>query len=291
MRNSKFMKTNTFKSIGLVAVLAVALSSCAELGTEVKKGCTNSSAVNYDPAASQDNGGCVTIAEQQYSLYFKYTATWCGPCGDWGGPAFVTDCDANPGKILAFTIQCTDDFEWAGNSDTYTAFSARFPYGGTPNFQCNNVALGTNNNGMYAEVATRNAMAPDAGIGIHYSIGAGNNAGKLNINTYVKFFKAVSGEYFAGVYILHKNIVKSQNTGGGMVDDYLHHHVMMQHVTGIFGDPIASGSIGAGKVYNLGFVFPYNNIPDLDLGQMEVVGIIWKKNGTSFDIVNVTPNV
>lgn len=286
------MKTNTFKSLGLVAFVAVALSSCAQLGGEQTKGCTNPSAVNYDAAATQDNGGCVSIPEKQYSLFFKYTATWCGPCGDWGGPAFVADCDANPGKILAFTIQCTDDFATASNGEIYTAFSARFPYTGTPNFQCNNVGLDVNDGGMYSEVATRNAMAPDAGIGIHYSIGAGSNAGKININTYVKFFKQVSGEYFAGVYILHKSIVQAQNVAGtGMVPDYVHHHVMMSHVTGVFGDPIASGSIGAGKVYNLGFVFPYTDIPNLNLGQMEVVGIIWKKNGNSFDIVNVTPNV
>jgi len=285
------MKTNTLKSLGLVAFVVAALSSCAPVGGDSVKGCTTTTAVNYDPSATQDNGGCVSIPEKQYSLFFKYTATWCGPCGDWGGPAFVADVDANPGKILAFTIQCTDAFATASNSEMQTAFSARFPYAGTPNFQCNNVALGTNDGGMFSEVATKNAMAPDAGIGIHYSIGAGNNAGKLNINVYTKFFKPVTGEYFAGVYILHKNIVKSQNTGSGMVATYEHHHVMMSHVTGVFGDAIASGSIGTGKVYNLGFVFRYSDIPDLDLGKMDVVGILWKKNGTSFDIVNVTPNV
>lgn len=285
------MKTNTLKSIGLAAVVMLALSSCAEVGTDVVKGCTNSAAVNFDPSASQDNGGCVVIQEKQYSLFYKYTATWCGPCGDWGGPAFVADVDANPGKILAFTVQVSDDFATASNTDMYNALSAKWSYGGTPNFQCNNVSLGTNDGGMFAEVATRNAMAPDAGIGIHYSIGAGANAGKLNINTYVKFFKPVSGEYFAGVYILHKSIKKNQNVAGTYDPNYMHHHVMMSHVTSVFGDPIASGTIGTGKVYHLGFVFPYTDIPELNLGQMDVVGIIWKKNGTTYDLVNVTPNV
>lgn len=286
------MKTNTIKSLGLFAVIALSLASCAEVPTDgVVKGCMNSTAVNYDASATADDGGCVVIKQQQFSMFYKYTATWCGPCGDWGGPAFVADCAANPGKILAFTIQCTDDFATASNAEMYTALSTKWSYGGTPNFQCNNVSLGTNDGGMYAEVATRNAMAPDAGIGIHYTIGAGPNAGKLNINVYTKFFKPVSGEYFAGVYILHKSIVKSQNTGGGMVDTYEHHHVMMSHVTAVFGDPIASGTIGAGKVGHLGFVFPYNDIPELDIAKMEVVGILWKKNGATYDLVNVTPNL
>jgi hypothetical protein len=64
----------------------------------------------------------------------------------------------------------------------------------------------------------------------------------------------------------------------------------MDHVTGVFGDQIATGSIAAGKVYQLGFVYPYTEIPDLDLSKMEVVGILWKKNGNNFDLVNVTPN-
>jgi hypothetical protein len=286
-----FMKTNTLKSIGLAAIVALSLASCAETPSEVVKGCMDANAVNYNAQATQDVGGCVMIQEKQYSLFYKYTATWCGPCGDWGAPAFEAAVAGNPGKILAFTVQTNDDFSWSGNDDVFNAFSAKWPYGGTPNFQCNNVALGTNVGGMYAEVATNNALTPTAGIGIHYSIGAGNNAGKLNINVYTKFFSAVSGEYFAGVYILHKEIVKNQNVNGTYDPAFVHHHVMMHHVTSVFGDPIASGTIGAGKVYNLGFVFPYTDIPGLDLSKMEVVGILWKKNGANFDLVNVTPNV
>jgi hypothetical protein len=286
------MKTNTMKSIGLVAVMALTLASCADVPSGTVKGCMSTTAVNYNPEATQDNGGCVVIQQKQYSLFYKYTATWCGPCGQWGGPAFVSDCDALAGKALAFTIQCTDDFATSSNAEMYAALSTKWPYGGTPNFQCNNVSLGTNDGGAFSEVATRNALAPVAGIGIQYSIGAGANAGKLNINTYVKFFEGATGEYFAGVYILHKSIVKSQNVEGtGMVATYEHHHVMMSHVTSVFGDPIASGNIAAGKVYNLGFVFPYTDIPALDLGKVEVVGIIWKKNGSTFDLVNVTPNL
>ncbi len=285
------MRTNTVKSLGLVAVLAFALASCAEVPTGAVKGCTNPNAVNYSADAGQDNGSCVVIQQKQYSMFYKYTATWCGPCGDWGGPAFVNDCAALSGKALAFTIQCSDAFATASNGDMYTAFSTKWPYGGTPNFQCNSIACGTNDGLAFPEVATHNALAPDAGIGIHYTIGGGANSGKLNINVYTKFFNAVNGEYFAGVYILHKEITEGQNTAGGMDANYVHHHVMMSHVTGVFGDPIASGSIGAGKVYNLGFVFPYTDIPNLALNEIDVVGILWKKNGATFDVVNVTPNI
>ena len=290
LKKFKFMKTNTIKSIGAIAVIAFALASCAPSSNGPVKGCTNSAAVNYTSQATQDDGGCVVIAQKQYSLFYKYTATWCGPCGDWGGPAFVTDCDANPGKILAFTIQCSDDFTNNSPSDMYTALSTKWPYGGTPNFQCNTVSLGVNDAGMYGEVTTHNALVPEAGIGIYYTVGAGTNAGKLNINVYVKFFADASGEYFAGLYILHKNIVQSQNTSGGMDPTYVHHHVLMDHVTAVFGDAIASGTITNGKVYNLGYVFPYTQIVNLDLSKMEVVGILWKKNGATFDVVNVTPN-
>jgi hypothetical protein len=285
------MKTNTIKSIGLAAVVAMSLASCAEIAPSgTTKGCTNTNAANYDPAAGQDNGSCVVINQVQYSMFYKYTATWCGPCGDWGGPAFVAMCDSHHGDMLAFTLQATDDFQTTRNTDVFGAFSAKWPYGGTPNFQANNVSLGTNVGGADPEISTHNAISPDAGIGIHYSIGAGNNAGKLNINVYTKFFNNVSGEYYAGVYILHKNIVHNQNVNGTYDANYVHHHVMMDHVTSVFGDQIATGSIAAGKVYHTGYVYPYTDIPELDLAKMEVVGILWKKNGTTFDLVNVTPN-
>ncbi len=285
------MKTNTLKSIGLASVVALSLASCAEIvpgGTT--KGCTNPAAANYDPDASTDNGACVVINEAQYSLFYKYTATWCGPCGDWGGPAFEAMVDANPGRILAFTLQASDDFSTARNTEVFDAFEAKWPYSGTPNFQCNNVILGTNVGGAQAEINTRNAVAPDAGVGIHYSIGAGTNAGKLNINVYTKFFKDVSGEYFTGVYILHKEIVKNQNVDGTYDPNYVHHHVMMDHVTPVWGDAITTGNTAKGTVKHLGYVYPYTDIPDLNLAKMEVVAIVWKKNGTTFDLINVTPN-
>lgn len=285
------MKTNTFKSLALFGVIALSLASCAEVPGGIKRGCTDPGAANYDAAAAQDDGGCVTIAEKQYSMFFKYTATWCGPCGDWGGPAFEAIVDGNPGKILAFTIQTNDDFETPEQDAIFTAFSNKWSYGGTPNFQCNNVALGTGYTGANAEIATHNALAPVAGIGLHYTVGAGPNTGKLNINAYVKFFQPTSGEFFAGIYILHKSIIKTQNVDGTPDPNYEHHHVMMSSVTSVFGDPIASGDIGAGKVFNLGYVFPYTSIPELNLTKYEVVGILFKKNGSTYDVVNVTPNV
>src|SRR5687767_3013223 len=229
------MKTNTIKSIGLAAVVAISLASCAEINTTGStKGCTNPSAANYDPQATQDNGGCVVINQAQYSMFYKYTATWCGPCGGWGGPAFDAMLDSHNKDMLAFTLQSSDDFETSRNAEIFAAFSTKWPYGGTPNFQANNVSLGTNVAGADPEIATKNATALTAGIGIHYTIGAGTNAGKLNINVYTKFFTDVTGEYYAGVYILHKSIVKTQNVDGTPDPNYLHHHVMMDHVTGVF---------------------------------------------------------
>lgn len=285
------MKTNTFKSLALFGVIALTFASCAEVPGGIKRGCTDPAAANYDVDAAEDDGGCVVIKEKQYSLFFKYTATWCPPCGSQGGPNFMSIVDNNPGQILAFSIQTNDDFETPVNDAIFTAFSTRWPYGGTPNYQCNEVALGVNHSPANTEIATHNALAPEAGIGLHYTVGAGPNTGKLNINAYVKFFKPASGEYFAGIYILHKSIIKTQNVDGTPDPNYEHHHVMMANVTDIFGDPIASGQIGAGKVYNLGYVFPYSNIPDLNLTKYEVVGILFKKNGTTYNVVNVTPNV
>lgn len=120
------MKTNTLKSLALFGVIALTFASCAEVPGGIKRGCTDPTAANYDADAAQDDGGCVVIAEKQYSLFFKYTATWCGPCGDWGGPAFEEIVDGNPGKILAFTVQTNDDFETPEQDAIFTAFSGKW---------------------------------------------------------------------------------------------------------------------------------------------------------------------
>lgn len=283
------MKTKYLHFSGAIA-LAFLLHSCAsDLSSTEKRGCTNPNSVNYDATANVDDNSCVDIPVKQNALFFTYTATWCHACGSYGHNGFNTVYDANKGKILAFTVQVDDDLTYPSNAPIFEAFDARWTHDATPTFVANNTYLGNPYFGAQSEINTMVAQNPTAGTNLKWTVGGGDNAGKININAYTKFFNAASGDYYMGVYILIKKIVKSQNVDGTYIDDFEHHHVMYATASGSpWGDPIASGSIAAGSVFHKGYVFPVD--PSIGMNNIEVVSILWKKNGTSYDFVNCMTN-
>lgn len=280
------------KFVAVFSVATIGFTSCVQRPEEEVKGCMDNTAVNYNAQATADAGGCVYIQEEQYSAFIKFSATWCHACGSYGAPAFVTVTENNPGQILAFAVQNGDDFVSANPAmgPIYSAYDTKFSISAMPSFAVNDNFLGNPVSGAQSAINTKNATDPVAGIGIHYTIGAGANAGKLNINTYMKFFQPASGEYYVAVYLLHKEIVKTQNNGGTYEDDFVHHHVLCATVTPLWGEVFSTGNVTAGRVFNKGYVFPYN-VPELDINKMDVVGVIYKKVGTNYELVNVTPNV
>lgn len=281
-------KINLFTSTLILVVMA--FTSCAEENSTAEiRGCMNPTSVNYDPDANVEDGSCVEIPEKQNALFFKYTATWCHACGGYGYNGFNTVYNANRGDILAFTIQISDDLSYPSNQVIKDAFISKWVYDATPSFVANNVYLGNPYFGAQAEIDSKLAETPVAGTNLKWTVGGGPNTGKININAYTKFFNATSGEYYMGVYILFKNIVRSQNVDGTYQDDFEHHHVMYA-CTGSspWGDPIASGNIAAGEVKHMGYVFPMD--ANINPANIEVVSVIWKKNGSSYDFVNCMTN-
>jgi hypothetical protein len=288
------MKTQYFKVSGAVIALAFLFTSCAsDLSTSEIKGCMDPASVSYNPEATVDNGGCVYIPKKQNSLFYKYTATWCGPCGEWGAPAFEEVVEAKKGQILAFTLQVSDDFTSNFNfpiQPVMDSLSARYPYTGTPNFVVNNTAVGTSYSNAYSSIATNTAATPTAGVAVQWTVGAGPNAGKLNINAYTQFFSATNGTYQMAVYVLYKKVVNEQNVDpNGMQNDFEHHHVLIGAVNTPWGKEVGKGSIAADKVSHLSYVYEYPS--NVNVADLEVVAVLWKKNTSgSWDFVNCTTN-
>ena len=281
------MKKSALKLIVYAAIPGFLLSSCASVPTGVGPGCINPNAVNYDANAAYDNGSCVVIDEKSYSLFFQYASTGDPDCDDVN---FNSVFLPNSGKVLGFRLPDGDLFSWAGNDSVKTVFGVNYAHTIIlPEYVSNETFQGINFANANADISSRYGLAPEAGIGIYYTVGGGVNAGKLNINLYVKFFSPQSG-YYAGVYVLHKSIVEDQNVGGTTDTNFVHKHIMMAPVTAVFGDPIPAAEVGAGKVYHIGYVFPYTLIPNLNTNSIEVVGILWRKTGATYRVINVTPN-
>jgi hypothetical protein len=134
-------------------------------------------------------------------------------------------------------------------------------------------------------------LAPKMGVGLRTSIGAGPNAGKINIDAYVKNFADVSGAHHLAIYFLARDIVETQKVGSTNDPNFVHHHVLMGAATsgGAWGEEILPNGGSKGATTHWARAIAYD--PTWDLDKIEVVAVIWKKktDGT-FEFVNATNN-
>lgn len=251
------------------------------------KGCTDPTSINYNPDAVINDASCVYVDSSQNSIFGKFTATWCGPCGGWGVARFEELYLQNKGNALAIALQVNDDLTTSDNGPLVDEFSTKWQYTGTPNFFVNDNFVGTSTSGIPGEITTKNSQLPKLIIGSHITKGAGKNAGKLNVNVYVKALQDLSGTYTMSALFLHKEITGPQN--GSTNNPHIHHHVLAASATntGAFGEEVFN-SLSNGEVYHWSKVVGYNSNWNID--KMELVFIIWKKTGTNYEFVNCTVN-
>lgn len=283
------MKIKNYLPFALILGTAMVFTSCLDdtqpMDQEVR-GCMTADAVNYNESANVDDGSCVQVLEKQNSFVVKFTATWCEPCGSWGVPAFEQLANAYKGKILAVTAQVNDDLTTPLNSGFTSGMDAKYNYGGTPNFAVNNQMIGTNYTQANSIITTNADLKPQIATNLKYTIGAGPNQGKLNINLYIKAFEDMTGEYFAATYVVAKKIKAYQN---GIGPDHEHTKVVLDIVNAsVWGDPIKEGKITKGEVIHKPIIFAYD--PSWNLSEISLQTVIWKKVGVNYEFVNCTVN-
>lgn len=275
----------------LTAILTFGCSPESEVS---QYGCVNNPlAVNYNPEAITDDGSCVMVYEVQNSLFAKFTATWCGPCGSWGGPAFVGVYNQHKGKICAMSLQINDALSTQLNTHIIDAFATKWIYSGTPSFLANDNNLNQSVGQSNDIITTSYQLSPDMAVGIGKTIGAGKNEGKFNLNIYVKSYKELQGQYNIAVYMVAKELVKNQNTDAGYDPNYIHHNVLLASATtGAWGEPIATNP-KTGEVFHWSKAVDYTQLEQLystNRDNIEIVAVIWKVNGSGYNFVNCTTN-
>jgi hypothetical protein len=251
------------------------------------KGCTDSKSVNYNPNAVINDGSCVYVDSTQNSIFGKFTATWCDPCGGWGVTRFEELYNNHKGNVLAMSLQINDELTTPDNGPLVDEFSTKWQYTGTPNFFVNENFVGTSTSGIPSEITSKNNQTPKLSIGSHITQGAGKNAGKLNVNVYIKSFEDLSGVYTMSALFLHKEIIASQN--GSSQNPHTHHHVLAKSATtsGAFGEEIFT-NLSNGEVYRWSRVINYDS--NWDMSKMELVFIVWRKTSNGYEFVNCTTN-
>lgn len=255
-----------------------------------------------DPVKDDDNTGgggttSLVVTQKQRSMVANLSATWCGPCGAFGGPNFKNAAaELGMSELIPLNIQGSGTskllpyFRKTGvdhpdsvfilgvQGAMFTSLNIQTNANGSfsiPSFSMNNVFLGTSN--VTSSMIVNNAKSYNAnnakvGVVAKKNI-SGNN---ISVDVKCKFFEDAEGEYHWVAYAIEKKVKGIQNVNGvGNVADYEHQYMVrasMQNTTGaeitemdkqsIWGaGSFASGSIKSGSEFSKKFTLKYVNFP------------------------------
>lgn len=226
----------------------------------------------------------ILVPRVQNSLVTKMTATWCSICGSTAWDNY---------KSLAGSLN-TKALVMAGHSSTLSSlysptaekliqnFEQSLSH---PTFFYNTSRMGSSGTTMVNNITTNvnnaNKNAPQAQAGLIARLDPGTR--ELAVQSRVEFFQPQQGEYYYGLYLLEKSVTASQ---AARSSNETHQNVMRIALhSNTFGELLANGNVAEGTIKGMITTFP---LPaNFNPANLIVAGIIWKKNGTKFDFVNL----
>jgi hypothetical protein len=262
------------------------------------------------------NGGTAFAVEnKQKSILVYNTATWCGPCGTYGGPMFKSVL-SNP-DLISIDLHTSGSsylvpyyMRAGGTNDTLflSTFASRIaaqtkPNGYIPHFYTNNTFLG---NSEVTKVAVENAVnifkvqTPAAGVAVK----ASNSNNKITIDYKAKSFAANTGDYHLSLLLVEKSITGYQAGAPGSITE--HHNIVRATAFGtvydqstgfstnaVLSNPAAGQEVSGTQTFQfeaLPIAARYSNVMkwNYSAANTMVVAILWKKNGAAYDFVNIS---
>ena len=231
----------------------------------------------------------IVVQKVQMPLCCKETATWCGPCGEWGWD-FENELTQERGSVTVMmqnhASSLSQLFSQAAADIQYQAIPQA---NGTPAWFVNNYnKIVDDSSGIYLNEtkanilnsidSTRNITEPLAQTGFTHSL----NGRILTINTKTKFFKSDTGEYYLAMYIIEDNVVNYQNGQGSFAK---HKHILRSAMTSAsFGEMLTSGNITANQEFPKTYIKTIDNSWNLE--NITLASVIWEKEGTTYKYVN-----
>lgn len=256
----------------------------------------------------------LTVENKQNTLVVYNTATWCGPCGVYGGPTFkgvLTNPDVVAIDLHISGSSLLTPIYTPGGAKKDTAMVAPFaiylhaqtkPNGYIPHFFANNTFLGNSevtSASINSAANTFKATAPSAGVAVKAS--ASGNV--INIDYKAKAFTAGSGDYHLSLILCEKSVTATQSGASGGITD--HKNIVRSTAYGtaaspldafspsaVMSNPTAGQEISGSKSFTWelpAIASRYNAWKRWDAftpANTMVAAILWKKNGNAYEVVN-----
>lgn len=255
--------------VSLLLISSAFISSCAK---ERVQGCTDPYALNFNPDATDNDGSCWVPIQTKKVLMGDFTATWCGPCGDWGAPAFKDAVDLTYGRVEAMAIHSTDEM-----SNTVTEeLLAYYDITGIPTLRVWEQGQDFSDGASMASAVDQELLdrpSPEAGAIINLI----DNGQKITLQVSAGVFAQTTGDYFVAAYIMQDSLKYPQNgagEGGDYDPNFIHNHVLRASANGTWGEQFVYGVGIPGQVKTM--TYNVDKEDGYDMKNVYALAVIWK---------------
>lgn len=222
---------------------------------------------------------CQYVDSSQHALYFKFTGTWCPPCGSDGAIKMRNTLQANEG-LIGMEIHYNDEMK----SAIGYKFISQFAINEFPSFILNN-----DENVEVEEALNR---IPQVGIFHEYKV----QGDQLVVTGTAKALWTLPGpEYFIAIYLLEDGYVAPQYANDHTAHpeweyrnqrypEYIHNRIFRDEASGnAFGRLLHSGIWLKDQTVEFSTSI---DIPEDVKGEVYPVTVIWQKENRRYSFLN-----
>lgn len=250
-------------------------------------------------ATAQD----INVTTEHKTLVMKYTADWCPPCGatawNWAEELIDGAKDGSINAVVVAVHNSNSNQSFLNIKSTYNSLRSNLDsnVSGIPSFIVSKENMAQSNATIVkAKIASVTSSAPEVNAGF---MPTWNPDGSLKVDVKTTFFKDATGTYSVAIYlyetevsakqynqgtgaypnstpVMHKNIMRTPNFGGG------------SGMTTAFGTEISGTSFKANESFTNTFNFAVD--AGWDKSKINAFVTVWKKNGSQWEVANASPS-
>ncbi len=288
------------KKISLMMLLAgaVTLGACnktdnttAEPQSQSNNPSNTNDPNNNDPnnTGGGNNGSLtpLTYSKKTNAVMFEITSTGCPGCGSWGKPTFASLISSNMNNVVPIAVHIkygdpmiTAESQAIGDNRYGQRYTPQIWVGDE-----NAVVLTGGGIDGSASIQKANELIATDATTEQPALAADvkKDGSKINVTYGVKFIDVVAdGEYGLSCYLMENGIVYQQTSYAA--NPATHNHVIRTSAAGAFGESFTSADLTDNEK-SWAHTF---DISSYNADNVYIAVVLWKKDGTRYQVVNAT---